>query len=311
MIEFKSLTKHYGSKTAVNGLSFVVKPGRVTGFLGPNGAGKSTTMRLLLGLDKPDAGEALIDGESFAQLRSPMTKVGALLDPRAAYPGRNGRDHLMALAATHHIPYSRVDEVIDLAGLGQAAKRKVGGYSLGMSQRLGIAAALLGDPEILVLDEPVNGLDPEGVIWIRNLMKTFAAEGRTVFVSSHMMSEMSQVADDLVIIGRGRLITAASLEEVLLRTSGHSIQLVSPQFAEISVELAALGYRSRNIGPQQLQVDGITGREFGRLAAGRNWAIYQMSDVVNSLEDAYLDLTEEAVEYRGNVNESELEGARR
>jgi ABC-2 type transport system ATP-binding protein len=311
MIELRSLTKRYGDKTAVNNLSFSIRPGLVTGFLGPNGAGKSTTMRMMVGLDRPDSGQVLLDGHDYSGERAPMVKVGALLDAKYAYPGRNGRDHLLALAASNHIPASRVREVIELAGLETAAGRKIGTYSLGMSQRLGIAAALLGDPEIVIMDEPINGLDPEGVIWIRKLVRRFADEGRTVFISSHLMSEMAQVADQLVIIGRGRLIADQPVSQILAETSEQIVEVRSPQVDQIAAALAANGVSSKRIGPQELRVNGYNSHDLGIMAAQHSWVIYQLTDVVNSLENAYFELTENAVEYRAPSPESDHEPALR
>jgi ABC-2 type transport system ATP-binding protein len=315
MIELKSLTKRYGYKTAVDNLSFNILPGQVTGFLGPNGAGKSTTMRLLLGLDRPDSGSALIDGVTYANEPAPLTKVGALLDAKAFNPSRTGRDHLLSIAATHHIAPKRVDNLIEFTGLDTAAHRKAGGYSLGMSQRLGIAAALIGDPEILILDEPINGLDPEGVIWVRELVKRFAAQGRTVFISSHLMSEMSLVADQLVIIGKGRLIANAPLNEILRKTSGLVTEIRSPQVAQIANALASDKVQISYTNKDTIEVTGLAPEQIAPLAAQRGWVIYEIKQVTKSLEDAYLDLTDEAVEYRSTMSPAahnlNLEGALR
>ena len=223
MLQVQNLTKRYGDKTAVNDMSFIVPDGKVTGFLGPNGAGKSTTMRMLVGLHKPTSGEALVDGKNYQSLKSPLHTVGALLDGKSVHPGRSARTHLMSIALTHGISAKRVDEVIGMTGLSQVAKRKVGGFSLGMNQRLGIASAILGDPHNVILDEPVNGLDPEGVVWVRQLAKYLASEGRAVLISSHLMSEMAQTADDLIIIGRGRLLEHTSIDELISRVGGHKV----------------------------------------------------------------------------------------
>jgi ABC-2 type transport system ATP-binding protein len=231
-IEAQGLTKRYGGKAAVDGLSFTVAPGKVTGFLGPNGAGKSTTMRLLLGLERPDSGKALINGRPYAALRIPLTQVGALLEAKAFHKGRTARNHLLCLAQSQALPARRVDEVIDLVGLRDAARRRAGGYSLGMAQRLGIAAALLGDPRTIVLDEPVNGLDPEGILWIRNLMKRLAAEGRAVLVSSHLMNEMAVTADHLLVIGRGRLLADCSTAEFIRRHTDPAVYAATPDVAK-------------------------------------------------------------------------------
>ena len=244
MIEVSDLSKRYGDRTAVDHLTFSIQPGRITGFLGPNGAGKSTTMRLILGLDRPGTGTATIDGRPYAALREPLRKVGALLEARAVHSGRAARHHLACLALSQGLPLARVDEVLALVGLRDAAGRRAGGFSLGMGQRLGIAAALLGDPEILILDEPVNGLDPEGVLWMRNLMKALAADGKTVFVSSHLMSEMAVTADHLIVIGRGALIADASVAEFIEGSSRHSVLVRSPRPAELAEELDGRARRS-------------------------------------------------------------------
>src|SRR6202041_3357607 len=241
MIEARDLTKFYGGKAAVDHLTFTVEPGRVTGFLGPNGAGKSTTMRLILGLDRPASGTALIDGKPYRDLRDPLRTVGALLEAKSVHPGRTARNHLLFLAQTQGLPGRRVDEVLGLVGLQAVAGKRAGGFSLGMSQRLGVAAAMLGDPEILLFDEPVNGLDPEGVLWIRNLMKALAAEGRTVFVSSHLMSEMESTADPLIVIGRGKLIADCSMSEFIARNSVQTVRVRTPQADELRAAVALAG----------------------------------------------------------------------
>jgi ABC-2 type transport system ATP-binding protein len=305
MIELDGLTKAYGAKRAVDNLTCTIRSGTVTGFLGPNGAGKSTTMRLIMGLDHPDAGRALIDGKPLAGYASPMTHVGALLDAKAFHPSRTGRAHLMGLALTHGIGARRVEQMIDFVGLGPAADRRVGGYSLGMAQRLGIAAALLGDPATLLFDEPVNGLDPEGVAWVRGLMRELAAEGRTVFLSSHLMSEMAQTADHLVIIGQGRLIADAPLAEVLAGASGTATRIRSPQASEIMAALA--GRVTATVQADgALVLDGIDAAAVGGLAAQHGWALQELAPVTTSLEEAYLEMTDQAVEYRSAQGEPAL-----
>jgi ABC-2 type transport system ATP-binding protein len=285
--------------TAVDDVTATIFPGRVTGFLGPNGAGKSTTMRLILGLDRPDAGEATVRGRRLADLPAPITEVGALLDARAVPGGRSGRDHLLALAATHGIGRRRVGQVLELCGLGAAARRPVREYSLGMSQRLGIAAAILGDPHTLILDEPVNGLDPEGVLWIRSLVRHLAREGRTIFLSSHLMSEMAQTADHLVVIGQGRLLADQPIGDFLRAASGTATRVRSPQAAAIARAFAAHPGVSVTIeGPDEIVLHGVEPLPVGEAAAAHGWVILELAPVTSSLEDAYLQVTEDAVDYR-------------
>src|SRR5665213_2044777 len=255
VIEAQALTKRYGSKTAVDDLSFEVRPGFVTGFLGPNGSGKSTTMRLLLGLDRPTAGRSLINGKSYLDFAAPLHEVGALLEARAVHTGRSARNHLLAMAATNRVPRKRVDEMIGLVGLEDVAGKRVGGFSLGMGQRLGIASALLGDPGVLLLDEPVNGLDPEGILWIRNLLKALAAEGRTVFVSSHLMSEMAVTATELIVVGRGRLIASGSTDELIRRASTGAVVVRTDEIDRLAAALA--GSTVERLRPDTLQVTGL------------------------------------------------------
>ena len=278
MIEARDLTKRYGDKTAVDHLSFTVEPGRVTGFLGPNGAGKSTTMRLILGLDRPNAGTATIDGRAYADLNQPLRTVGALLEAKAMHPGRSAYNHLLFLAQTQGLPRSRVDQVLDLVGLREVARKRTGGYSLGMGQRVGIAVAMLGDPQVLLLDEPVNGLDPEGILWIRNLMKHLASEGRTIFVSSHLMNEMAVTADHLIVIGRGKLIAESSTQEFIARSSDKSVLVRSPDAARLAELIAAEGGKAEpqagrgNGGAGLLRVTGLDAaadRRAGRRRPGR------------------------------------------
>jgi ABC-2 type transport system ATP-binding protein len=301
MIQVEELTKRFGRKLAVANLTFTVEPGQVTGFLGPNGAGKSTTMRMIMGLDRPTAGRALVNGKPFTASRHPMAEVGALLDAKAANPARSGRAHLAAIAATNGIAKSRIDQVIGMTGLESEIAKRVKTYSLGMNQRLGIAAALLGDPGILILDEPVNGLDPEGVAWVRRLVRGLAAEGRTVFISSHLMAEMALTADKLIIIGRGRMIADAGVDEVLASTSGIATRIRSPQAAQIAAALASPDVRVTSEGPETLLVSGLSVEAIGQAAAANGWVVYELVPVTASLEDAYLRLTDTAVEYRSEM----------
>jgi ABC-2 type transport system ATP-binding protein len=298
MIQAHELTKRYGGTTAVDSISFTIPPGSVTGFLGPNGAGKSTTMRMIMGLDRPTAGEVTVNGKPYGRHRSPLREVGALLDAKAVHPGRSARSHLRTMAATHHIPASRVDEVIDMTGLHTVATQRVGGFSLGMGQRLGIAAALLGDPRTLILDEPVNGLDPEGVQWVRRLVRGLAAEGRTVFLSSHLMSEMAQTADQLLVIGRGRIITAGPVQEVIDSVSGGGVRVRSPRATELAALLTADGATVTSPEPSTLEVRGATADDVGEVAFAHGLLLHELSPRSASLEEAYMSLTQDAVEYR-------------
>ncbi|MFJ3102735.1 ATP-binding cassette domain-containing protein [Streptomyces sp. NPDC086835] len=297
-IEAVELAKRYGDKTVVQDLTFSVRPGSVTGFLGPNGAGKSTTMRLLLGLDAPTRGHSTVGGRPYAAHPAPLTEVGALLEARSIHPGRTARNHLLALAHTHGIPPSRVEEVIGMTGLTDVAGRRVKGFSLGMGQRLGIAAALLGDPATLILDEPVNGLDPDGVLWIRTLLKSLAAEGRTVLVSSHLMSEMALTADHLVIIGRGRLLADTTVEAFVRDAGASAVKVVSPEAASLAGVLAGPGVDVERAGPDELLVRGTDSRSVGRTAAAHGIPLFELTPVTASLEQAFMDLTHEAVEYQ-------------
>ncbi|SEL52837.1 ABC transporter ATP-binding protein [Nonomuraea pusilla] len=291
-IRVKNLSKRYGDRTAVADLSFDVEPGRVTGFLGPNGAGKSTTMRMILGLDRPTSGTALIGGRPYAELRHPLRTVGALLDAKAVHGGRSARNHLLAVAQSNGLPASRVEEVLETVGLRDAARRRIGGFSLGMSQRLGIAAALLGDPEILLFDEPVNGLDPEGILWIRTFMRGLAAEGRTVFVSSHLMSEMAQTADHLVVIGKGRLIADTSVDEFIGASSQGYVRVRSPRLAEVA-DLIRVG----DLHHDHLRVTALSPLEIGTLTARAGLPLEELTFVQPSLEAAYMELTKDSLEY--------------
>lgn len=298
MIVADNLTKRYGAKTAVDGVSFTVAPGRVTGFLGPNGAGKSTTMRMIVGLDRPTAGRVTVGGHDYRQLRSPLTEVGVLLDAKAVHTGRSARDHLRAMAATHGIGRQRVDEVIELTGIGSVAGKRAGGFSLGMGQRLGIAAALLGDPHTLILDEPVNGLDPEGVRWVRQFVRHLAAEGRTVLLSSHLMSEMSQTADHVIVLGRGRVLADAPLPELVRTWTTTTLLVRSPRLSELVAALEIPDATVSAVEPGAAQITGITPQSVGDIAAARGIPLYELSPRVGSLEDAYLALTDDAVEYK-------------
>ena len=298
MIEVAGLTKRYGEKLAVDDLSFRIRPGIVTGFLGPNGAGKSTTMRVILGLDAPTAGTALIDGRPYRELAAPLHEIGAMLEARAIHTGRSAYHHLLAMAQTHGLPRSRVDEVIDQVGLTDVARKRAGGFSLGMGQRLGIASALLGDPEILILDEPANGLDPEGILWIRTLLKGLAAEGRTVFLSSHLMSEIAQTADHLVVIGRGRLIADTSVDDVVAQASlGAAVRVGSPRADELRSEIAGPGVTVEAVEPGVLLVRGMTSAAIGDAAARAGIALHELTAQQATLEEAFMSLTGDSVEY--------------
>jgi ABC-2 type transport system ATP-binding protein len=298
VIEVSGLSKRYGDKLAVDDLTFSVAPGTVTGFLGPNGAGKSTTMRMILGLDRPTAGTAMVNGHSYADLTAPLRDVGAMLEARAIHTGRSGYNHLLALAQTHAIPRSRVDEVIDIVGLQNVARKRVGSFSLGMGQRLGIAAALLGDPATLILDEPANGLDPEGIRWIRNLLKGLAAQGRTVFLSSHLMSEMAQTADNLIVIGRGRLIADTSVEEFVARASADApVRVRSPDATLLSEALIGAGATIHSSDGAAIEVHGLNSERIGEIAAEHQLVLHELTPLQVTLEDAFMSITHEAVEY--------------
>jgi ABC-2 type transport system ATP-binding protein len=300
MIEAAGLTKRYGSTTAVDDLSFTVPPGQVTGFLGPNGAGKSTTMRLILGLDAPSSGSVTVGGRPYASWRRPLTAAGAMLEARAFHGGRSARSHLLCLADSNGISPARVDEVLDLVGLRSAARKRAGGFSLGMGQRLGIAAALLGDPPVLLLDEPVNGLDPEGVAWIRALLRSLAAEGRTVLLSSHLMSEMALTADRLVIIGGGRLITQAAMSE-FLAGGAVVVRARSPQAAQLAAALRASGATVAGHDGDTLTVTGTTGEAVGELARSNGLTLSELSAQQPSLEERYMQLTRDSADYRSSA----------
>jgi len=297
MIEARGLTKRYGDKLAVDDLTFTVRPGIVTGFLGPNGSGKSTTMRMLLGLDAPDKGAATIGGRSYASLPAPLCEVGALLEAKAIHTGRSARNHLLALAATTGIPPRRVEEMIDLVGLREVAGKRAGGFSLGMGQRLGIASALLGDPATLILDEPVNGLDPEGILWIRNLLKGLAAEGRTIFVSSHLMSEMALTASHLIVIGRGRLIADVSVDELTHMGARDRVKVRTAEAGRLRDLLAGDGVVVTGMGTDELEVAGLDSGQIGLIAARAGIALVELTPEHASLEEAFMDITRGAVEF--------------
>ncbi|MFI0734395.1 ABC transporter ATP-binding protein [Streptomyces sp. NPDC021225] len=297
-IEAHDLRKRYGPTAAVDGLTFAVRPGLVTGFVGPNGAGKSTTMRMVMGLDAPDGGTALVGGRPYASLREPLKVVGALLDAEAVHPGRRARSHLLWLARYNGLPARRVDEVLELVGLASAARRRAGGFSLGMRQRLGIAAALLGDPPVLILDEPVNGLDPEGIQWIRGFLRSLAAEGRTVLVSSHLMSELEDTADHLIVIGRGRLLADTDVATLLAAASKGRVTLRTPRRAEAVTALAGAGAEVAVLGPDRLTVDGLPAERVVALLGAGGVPFSEVAAHRASLEEAYLELTRDAGEFR-------------
>ncbi|HEV3368911.1 MAG TPA: ABC transporter ATP-binding protein [Acidimicrobiales bacterium] len=298
MIAVHALTKRYGSTLAVDHLSFEVSPGAVTGFLGPNGSGKSTTMRMIMGLDTPSSGTASVNGQAYAQLRWPLREVGALLDAKAFHPGRSAYDHLWGLALTNGIPRARIDEVLDMVGLTEVAHQRAGKYSLGMGQRLGIAAALLGDPGVLLFDEPINGLDPEGIRWARYLLRDLAAEGRTVLVSSHLISEMSLTAERLVVIGRGTLIAEMSVSEFTSQSAPDTVRVVTPMTESFVNALQEAGAESRVEPGGSIVATGLTATEIGTLAADRVLTLYELTPLQGSLEDAFMELTHDAVEFR-------------
>ena len=297
MIEVRGLTKRYGEKVAVNDLTFSIEPGQVTGFLGPNGAGKTTTMRLILGLDYPNAGTVSVDGQRYSGLANPMREVGALLDAKAVHGGRSAYNHLLCLAQTNNLPRKRVAEVLELVGLSEVARKRSKGFSLGMSQRLGIAATMLGDPKVLMFDEPVNGLDPEGILWIRNLMKTLAAEGRTVFVSSHLMSEMENTADHLIVIGKGKLIADCTMNEFIAQSSGAAARVRTPSPDQLALALAAKGGEAAADGDGTLLVRGLTTEAIGDIAFEQGIRVHELSMLRASLEEAFMELTADSVEY--------------
>jgi ABC-2 type transport system ATP-binding protein len=301
MIEVRGLTKRFGRTVAVNQLSFDVRPGRVTGFLGPNGSGKSTSMRCMLGLDRPDAGTALFDGKAFRSMHNPLFEVGALLDAGYVHPGRSGRNHLRMLAASNGIRDARVDEVTTLVGLTDVAKRRVGTYSLGMRQRLGLAGVLLGDPHTVILDEPANGLDPEGIRWIRDVLVHLASQGKTVLVSSHLLSEMAQMADDLVVIGMGQLIETGTVDEFVGRNARHWVRVRSPHLAALVDQLQGSGANVTTVDATGIDVVGVPAADIGEMAARVGAVLHELSPQQGSLEDAFLEATAGAQEYRSTV----------
>ena len=310
MIEARGLTKRYGDTLAVDDLSFRVEPGKITGFLGPNGAGKTTTMRLILGLDHPTSGTVTVNGQPFERLAYPMRQVGALLDAKAVHGGRSAYNHLLCLAETNNLPRRRVDETLALVGLNEVARKRSKGFSLGMGQRLGIAAALLGDPAILMFDEPVNGLDPEGILWIRNLMKALAAEGRTVFVSSHLMSEMEHTADHLLVIGRGRLISDCTVAEFIAANSRQSVRVRTPQPAALASVVAAAGGMVREDGDGLMTVQGLDVSQVGDLAFENAVRLHELAPAQASLEQAFMELTASSVQFHaGMPDQRDLEPA--
>jgi len=298
MIEVTGITKRYGGTLAVDDLSFEVKPGQVTGFLGPNGSGKSTTMRMIMGLDRPDAGQTTVNGVTYGRLGWPLREVGALLEARAIHPGRSAQNHLLALAQTNDIPASRVDEVLDVVGLASVAHKRAGTFSLGMGQRLGIASALLGDPSVLLFDEPINGLDPEGIRWVRNLLKGLGREGRTVFVSSHLMSEMALTADHLVVIGRGRLIAEMPVADFIAQSSQQFVRVRTVQPNEFREAMESNGATVVQEEDGALSVVGLTAEEIGDLAFDRRLPLHELSPQLASLEEAFMELTQDSVDYR-------------
>jgi ABC-2 type transport system ATP-binding protein len=305
MIEARGLTRRYGDKLAVDQLSFAVEPGRITGFLGPNGAGKTTTMRLILGLDQPTRGSVTVNGTGFRQLAHPMREVGALLDAKAVHGGRSAYNHLLCLAQTNNLPRRRVGEVLELVGLSDVARKRSRGFSLGMGQRLGIAAALLGDPAILMFDEPVNGLDPEGILWIRTFMKALAAEGRTVFVSSHLMSEMENTADHLIVIGRGRLIADCSVQEFIARNSVQSVRVRTPDPIPLVQAVTRAGGSAVAADDGAIVVQGLTAAQLGDLAYDQRIRLHELASAQASLEAAFMELTSASVEFRARVGSSD------
>ena len=308
MIEVHELTKRYGEKVAVDGLTFSIKPGIVTGFLGPNGAGKSTTMRMILGLDRPTSGTATVNGRPYAEHGAPLREVGALLDAKAVHTGRSAFNHLRAMAATNGVPRSRVEEVVDLVGLRSVARERAGGFSLGMGQRLGIASALLADPRTLILDEPVNGLDPEGILWIRNLMHSLADDGRTVLVSSHLMSEMAVTAEHLIVIGRGRLLADLPVAEFIAQASRDTVRVRTPHAAALHDLLAGPPVTIFSLDRGLFEVSGLTAEQIGERAAAAGLTLHELSPQQPSLEEAFMELTKESVEYHAHAPLKETVG---
>jgi ABC-2 type transport system ATP-binding protein len=305
MIEARALTKRYGEKVAVDSLTFTVRPGIVTGFLGPNGAGKSTTMRMILGLDRPTSGSVTVNGKLYADQAAPLHEAGGLLEARAVHTSRTAYNHLRALAATHRIPTRRVDEVIDRVGLRDVARKRAGGFSLGMGQRLGIASALLGDPSTLILDEPVNGLDPEGIRWVRDLLKSLAGEGRTIFVSSHLMSEMALTAEHVIVVGRGRLIADMSVADLIRSASTNLVLVRSPQAAELRRAIAGPDVTVSSSARDLLEVSGLTPAQVGTIARDAGIVLHELTAHQASLEEAFMDMTRDSVEYHAAASKPE------
>ena len=308
MIQVLSVTKRYGEKTAVKDLTFTVKPGIVTGFLGPNGAGKSTTMRMIAGLDAPTAGSVLVNGRPYKDARAPMAELGTLLEAKAVHTGRSAFNHLLALAQTNGVPKSRVSELIDLVGLGEVARKRVGGFSLGMGQRLGIASALLGDPQTVILDEPINGLDPEGILWVRNLLKGLAAEGRTVFVSSHLMSEMSQTAEHLIVIGRGELIADVDEADFVAMASTNVVLVRSPQASELRDLLIGPDVSVSSLEAGLLEVHGLSAEQIGDVAFEHQLRLHGLAVQEASLEEAFMEMTRDSVEFHAHTTNEQTDG---
>jgi ABC-2 type transport system ATP-binding protein len=309
MIEARGLTKKYGDKTAVDDLTFTIAPGIVTGFLGPNGAGKSTTMRMILGLDHPTAGTVTIDGKPYREHPTPLKSVGALLEARAVHTSRSAYNHLRALAATHGIARGRVDEVIEMVGLQDVARKRAGAFSLGMGQRLGIASALLADPQTLILDEPVNGLDPEGIRWVRDLLKSLAAEGRTVFVSSHLMSEMALTAEHVIVVGRGRLMADMPMQQLIDQASSNGVTVRSPKAAALAKALKSPGVVVTRLAPDCLEVTGLTAAQIGERALAEQIVLHELSAKQASLEEAFMEMTRDEVEYHATARGSSRSAA--
>jgi len=308
MIEVTGLTKRYGEKTAVKDLTFTVKPGIVTGFLGPNGAGKSTTMRMIAGLDAPTSGSVLVNGRPYKDARAPMAELGTLLEAKAVHTSRSAFNHLLALAQTNGVPKSRVSELIDLVGLGEVARKRVGGFSLGMGQRLGIASALLGDPQTVILDEPINGLDPEGILWVRNLLKGLAAEGRTVFVSSHLMSEMSQTAEHLIVIGRGELIADVDEADFVAMASTNVVLVRSPQASELRDLLIGPDVSVSSLEAGLLEVHGLSAEQIGDVAFEHQLRLHGLAVQEASLEEAFMEMTRDSVEFHAHTTNEQTDG---
>jgi ABC-2 type transport system ATP-binding protein len=309
VIEALNLSKSYGQTSAVSDLTFTAEAGQVTGFLGPNGSGKSTTMRMIVGLDAPSSGRVMVGGRSYGELRFPLHEVGALLDADAVHPGRSARNHLIWLADSNQVAHSRVEAVLGMVGLSDVAHRRAGTFSLGMGQRLGIAAALLGDPQVLIFDEPINGLDPEGILWVRHLLRSLAGEGRTVLVSSHLMSEMALTADHLIIIGRGRLLATGSVADFIERSSGHHVHAMTNDPMTLGELVRAKGAAVTEDGTEALTISGLESRDVGILAAGAGLTLYELSTQRASLEDAFMELTHDHAEFRAPHDAAGVHGA--